>query len=153
MEASGSSDVYQEAPSPVEASSPEFFELCSEGEESEGGADAVAAGSKRQRRPSTSYGEAGNELFMTCSNGEKLLHLHAQCVANRTSNRRLCSAQSEAVGVDYTLYTPQVFLMQPRHLCKSSTFLLPLMVAAPKKKSKLATKNRIAQSTPITLKW
>ena len=71
MEASGSSDVYQEAPSPVEASSPEFFELCSEGEESEGGADAVAAGSKRQRRPSTSYGEAGNELFMTCSNGKK----------------------------------------------------------------------------------
>ena len=57
MEASGSSDVYQETPSPVEASSPEFFELCSEEEESEGVADALAAGSKRQRRPSTSYGE------------------------------------------------------------------------------------------------
>ena len=57
MEASGSSNTYQETPSPVEATSPEFFEVCSEGEESEGVTDASAAGSKRQRRPSTSYGE------------------------------------------------------------------------------------------------
>ena len=90
MESSGSSNVYQEAPSPVEASSPEFFELGSDGEESEGVPDALAAGSKRQRRPSASYGEA-HALFMICNNGAKLpasaLPFELS-VANKRSNRR-----------------------------------------------------------------
>ena len=59
----------------------------------------------------------------------------------------------EAINVYCMFYTPQVLLMHIQtHFSDPALSLLPWS-AAPKKKSKLATKNRIAQSTPITLKW
>lgn len=106
---SSSSNVHQDTPSPQEASSPEFFEVCSEGEEPEGVADPTAAGSKRQRRPSTSqYGESPMNIHTQLQMARECVARMALSVAN-TDPIVAPGAHLEAIISDCMLYTPLVF--------------------------------------------